>query len=196
MQIEGTNLLWRTRPKDANIKLSILIPTTADRKSFNDRISYELCRQANENVEIVWDYNDGTTGSKRNNLIKEAHGLYIAFVDSDDMITDCYIKKQLDVANSGLDCGSLNGLYFLNGVYGKPFIHSNKYTHWYNTPEAYIRTVNHLNCIKRDIALQIPYENITVGEDGRYSEALKASGLIKTEYQIKETLYLYYDRTK
>lgn len=172
------------------------------RVNFLTRINTEIDRQirilgVENHVEKLVLYGEReTTGNKRNQLIKDAKGEYVAFVDDDDMITDCYIKKQLDVANSGMDCGSLNGLYFLNGVYGKPFIHSNKYTHWYNTPEAYIRTVNHLNCVKRSIALQVPYENITIGEDGRYSEALKASGLIKTEYQIKETLYLYYDRTK
>lgn len=182
------------------MKLSILIPTTPDRdEKFNRRIGFELERQIRpyqDHIEIVWDFGPETTGFKRNRLIHKAKGEYTTFVDSDDMVTDCYIKKQLDVSISGMDCGSLNGLYFLNGVYGKPFIHSNKYTHWYNTPEAYIRTVNHLNCIKRSIALQVPYENITIGEDGRYSEALKASGLIKSEYAIKETLYLYYDRTK
>lgn len=173
------------------------------RANFCNRIHTELIRQYEllgykEEVEICINFDNGelSTGEKRNSLIRSAKGDYIAFVDDDDMITDCYVKKQLDVCDSGLDCGSLNGLYFLNGVYGKPFIHSNKYTHWYNTQEAYIRTVNHLNCIHRDIALQVPYEDITIGEDGRYSEALKASGLIKTEYEIKETLYLYYDRTK
>ena len=183
-------------------KLSILIPTLKGREHYFNRIKSELLRQMrslpNDDVVIqtCTDSCERTTGDKRNELINSAWGEYVTFVDDDDMITDVYVKKQLDVAHSGMDCGSLNGLYFLNGVYGKPFIHSNKYTHWYNTPEAYIRTVNHLNCIKRSIALQVPYENITVGEDGRYSEALKASGLIKTEYEIKETLYLYYDRTK
>lgn len=181
------------------MKLSIMIPSTPDRENFNTRISFELYRQLEPykgHAEVIWDLGTGSTGLKRNILVQKAKGEYVAFVDSDDMVTDCYIKKQLDVAISGMDCGSLNGLYFLNGVYDKPFLHSDKYSHWYNTIPAYIRTVNHLNCIKRDIALQIPYENITVGEDGRYSEQLKASGLIKSEYQIKETLYLYYDRTK
>lgn len=181
------------------MRLSILIPTTSDRNFFNKRIQFELTRQIKQSesrVEILLDFGVESTGLKRNRLIHKSRGEYIAFVDSDDMITDCYVQKQLEVSDSGMDCGSLIGLYFLNGVYHKPFFHSNKYTHWYNTPEAYIRTVNHLNCIKREIALRIPYENITVGEDGRYSEALKSSGLIQTEYTVKETLYLYYDRTK
>lgn len=185
------------------MKLSILIPTLIGRDNYLNRISNEIRRQYDlldkrEEVEIriVRDNRERTTGAKRNQLIKESNSDYIAFVDDDDMITDCYIQKQLDVANSDMDCGSLNGLYFINGMYGKPFIHSIKYHHWWADDKNYYRNPNHLNCIKREIALQVPYENITIGEDGKYSEALQKSGLVKTEYEIKETLYLYYDRTK
>lgn len=184
------------------MKLSILIPTMKGRERFLKRLIDNLSYQINEldswqDIEIIkCDDEFKTTGHKRNILIEKSEANYIAFIDDDDMITDCYIQKQLDVVNSGMDCGSLNGLYFLNGVYGKPFIHSNIYNEWYTDAIAYRRCPNHLNCIRRDIAIQIPYKDITVGEDGNFSMDLKASGLIKTEYEIKETLYLYYDRTK
>lgn len=187
-------------------RLSILIPTLYGREIFCHRIEKELwlqidllgVRNGKDGVTVCTMKDDRqlTTGAKRNELINFAQSDYIAFVDDDDMITDCYIQKQLDVANSGMDCGSLNGLYFLNGVYGKPFIHSIKYDHWWADDKNYYRNPNHLNCIKREIALKIPYQDITIGEDGRYSEALQKAGLVKTEFEIKETLYLYYDRTK
>lgn len=181
------------------MKLSILIPTTEDRKFFNRRIEFELYRQIDgfkHQVELLWDYGHETTGFKRNRLIENANGEYVAFVDSDDQITDVYIKKQLEVANSGLDCGELWGLYFLNGKFDRPFHHTMSVSNWHTEPTAYKRCNNHLNAIKRDIMLKIPFPDKTVGEDGVQSMALKDSGLIKTEHPIKETLYLYYDRTK
>lgn len=182
------------------MKLSILIPTTEDREKFNTRILFELNRQKSQyqrnEVELLWDFGTETTGFKRNRLVNTAKGEYTCFVDSDDMITDIYIKKQMDVVNSGMDCGSLNGLYFCNGIYDRPFTHSIKYKSWFTEREAYRRCPNHLNAVKRGIALQIPFPDKIVGEDGVQSMDMLASGLIKSEYEIKETLYLYYDRTK
>jgi hypothetical protein len=182
-------------------KLAILIPTTHDRKFFNERLKYILEWQrkqlANpEDVQILWNYNDGTIGEKRNGLVDVVESEGMSFVDSDDMVCDGYLQRGIDFVNSGMDAASLIGLYFANGVYDRPFYHSNKNTHWYTLPDRYIRTVNHLNFIKTSIAKQIPYEHKSFGEDGTMADALKASGLIKTEFEIKEVLYLYFARSK
>lgn len=183
--------------------LSILMPTMVSRQKYCDRILSELSWQKSflenpDDVEILVAGDDGKvpTGTKRTDLIQMASGLYIAFVDDDDMVTDVYLKKQLDVARSGMDCGSLKGLYFLNGKYDRPFLHSIEYTSWWQDDKYYYRTPNHLNAVKRELILDIPYENITVGEDGRWSEAVQKAGVLKTEYRIEETLYLYYDKSK
>lgn len=151
-----------------------------------------------DDVEFITlrDNGEKTTGEKRNECIRMAKGEYVAFVDDDDFVTPCYLKKQLDVAYSTLDCGSLKGLYFLNNVYDRPFIHSKRYDHWYQDDNFYYRNQNHLNCIKKSIAIDIPFPHIYVGEDGQYSQSLQASGRIQSEYIIAETLYLYFDRTK
>lgn len=185
------------------MKLEILTPTLHNRKHFYQRLNYEIIRQiqllgVSDYVEHTLQIDNGemTTGAKRNDMIRNSEAEYICFFDCDDMPTDVYVKKQLDVAISGMDCGSLNGLYFCNGVYDRPFTHSIKYRSWYTERDGYRRCPNHLNAIKRNIALQVPFPDKTIGEDGVQSMALLESGLIKTEYEIKETLYLYYDRTK
>ena len=184
-------------------KVSILIPTLESRVNFFKRIVAQLEWQRlqlpnPDDVEIIYNIDKGekSTGVKRNELVGNASGDYVAFVDDDDQISDVYLKKMVDAANSGLDAGSLVGLYFLNGVYDRPFLHSIKYTHWYQDDKFFYRDTNHLNIIKRSIALQVPYPDQFVGEDGKFSESLRASGLVKTEYEIKETVYFYFDRSK
>lgn len=185
-----------------NPKLSILIPTTNNRLRFNDRIISTLEWQRAHlvrpfEVQVLFSFDDNKTiGEKRNDLVKEAKGTIMAFVDSDDVICDGYLQHGLDCYDSGMDAATLTGLYFINGIYDRPFYHSDKYHKWYQDDKAYYRTVNHLNFIKTAIAKQIPYEHKSFGEDGVYSEQLKASGLIKTQFQIEQCLYLYFARTK
>lgn len=185
------------------MKLSILIPTLVSREKWLERILFNLnwqiskCTEPGE-VEVLTELDSGqaTTGEKRNRLMERAKGIAIAQFDDDDMPTDVYIQKGLDFANSGMDCASLKGLYFLNGVYDRPFLHSMKYKEWTQDSQFYYRGINHINFYKRELAIQVPYRDITVGEDGNWSYAMRDSGLLKTEYEIKETLYLYYARTK
>lgn len=184
-------------------KLSILILTTYKRKKWLDRMEFILDWQIaqlknKDDVEIIIIIDDGerTIGTKRNEAVERANGIAMAFVDEDDFIGDQYLQRGLDFVNSGKDVASLIGLYFSNGVYDRPFVHSDQYTHWYTEPTRYIRNNNHLNFIKTQIARKIKYEEVNFGEDGRYSEKLKASGLIKTEFEIKEVLYFYFARSK
>lgn len=186
-----------------NPKVSILIVSLQSRQAFRDRLLAELQRQFNElpqpgDVEIVLCVDNGekTTGEKRNMAVQAAKGEYVCQADDDDYVSPWYVKSLLEAANSGMDCASLIGLYFINGVFLKPFLHSNKYEKWWEDSHFFYRSINHLNMLKRSIALQVPYPDQKIGEDGVQSERLKASGLIQTEYEIKKVLYYYYDRTK
>jgi hypothetical protein len=183
--------------------ITLMIPTLANRANYLDRLLTTLYFQinllnANEDVEILTfvDRGEETTGAKRNWLVNNAKGLYVAGFDDDDFCTDIYIKKLLDAAKSGMDCAELWGLYFINGVYDRPFHHSIVYDHWWQDDKAYRRNPNHISLIKRELILDLPFPEKTVGEDGIFSENLFKSGRLKTEYKIKETLYLYFDRTK
>lgn len=184
--------------------ISILIPTLESRHKFHNRLLSELFWQidqilgAREKVQILEyvDRGETSTGAKRNWLVNNAKGQYIAGFDDDDMPTDCYIQTMLKVAESGADCGEFWGLYFSNGVYDRPFHHSIKHDHWYQDKNCYYRNPNHISLIKRELILDIPFPDITVGEDGQFSLKVQESGRLKTEHPVKETLYLYYARTK
>lgn len=185
------------------MKLSILIPNLNSRAYWLERIMYNLnwqiaqCTEPDQ-VEILVLKDDGeeTTGAKSNKLMDMATGIAIARVDDDDMVCDQYIQKGLDFANSDKDVASLTGLYFLNGVYDRPFFHSIQYEKWWHDMNAYYRCNNHLNFVKRDLVKHIRYQDKTVGEDGNWSMDIKNAGVLKTEYEIRECLYLYYARTK
>lgn len=184
-------------------KLSVIIVTLEKRKSFYDRLMNMLRYQQDqlnnpEDVEFVTVSDNGgvSTGLKTNHGVNIARGEYACRFDDDDIPTDVYLKKQLEVANSGCDCGEFRGLYFLNGQYDRPFIHSIKYNVWWQDAKAYYRCPNHLSAVKRHILLTFPYPDKYVGEDGIQSMEMQEAGVLRTEYPINETLYLYFDRTK
>lgn len=184
-------------------KLSIIILTIEKRENFFNRLMNLLVWQREQlsnpdDVEfvVIKDNGENSTGVKSNMGIAAAKGEYVCRFDDDDVPTDVYLKKQLEVANSGADCGEFNGLYFLNGKYDRPFIHSIKYDHWWQDDKFYYRTPNHLSAVKKSLIIDIPYPDKYEGEDGTWAMDVYKSGRLKNEYPVKETLYLYYDRTK
>jgi len=142
----------------------------------------------------------GITGSeqqakKRNTLVGlavNAGADYIAFFDDDDMPGENYIQKQMEVVDSGLDCGSLWGDIYWSGKKGKPFHHFLDCKEWWEDDLYYYRCINHLNCVKLSLMKQIPFPEQDFGEDGVQSMDLKNSGLLKTEYKIDEVIYHYF----
>jgi hypothetical protein len=95
----------------------------------------------------------------------------------------------------GVDCCSLRGVITWDGTKPEVFEHSIKYNEWKTNeqtePIRYERFINHLNCVKKSIANEIKYAEISHGEDRKWSEDLMKSGLIKTEYYIDSVLYHY-----
>lgn len=188
------------------LKLAILIPTITERQSSFKRVCAVLTKQINalpdpSQVKIlsVVDNKEITTGAKRNLLIEMAlasSAEYIAFFDDDDLASANYVQKQLDVANSGLDCGSLKGQIYWSGVAGKPFLHFLDCKAWWEDNNYYYRCPNHLNAIKLSLIKDIKFKDINFGEDGNWSEEIMRQGILKTEYQTNDILYHYFCGTK
>lgn len=178
--------------------LAILIPTLADRSQLLARLIRAFAKQAtNDRFVTITDRDTGKmpTGSKRNSLINRAFEMgipYVAFFDDDDLPGPTYIQRQLEVVDSGLDCGELWGNIYFSGKKGMPFHHSIEHKKWWQDNKAYYRCPNHLNCIKTSIMAQVPFPDQTIGEDGKQSEALAASGLLKTMYKIPDVIYHYF----
>lgn len=186
-------------------KLSILIPTIDERRPQFKELMLFLTAQAidhkiEEQVEIITLCDRGllSIGAKRNELLKRATGDYVAFIDDDDQVCSYYIGWGLKVAESGKDCGSLIGIYTVDGENPEYFEHSIKYKEYKTTSNEikYERYPNHLNFIKREIAQQFKFPEINHGEDTDWATQIFKAGAIKTEYEISQILYQYRYKTK
>lgn len=176
-----------------------MIPTLESRKNYFEKLLFKLQWQRlllpNPNdVEIIIcrDNGEKTTGWKRNWCVDQAKGVAMAFIDDDDDVTDRYLLKGIEFADSDKDVASLIGMYFAHGVYDRPFLHSLKYSSATQDANFYYRAPLHINFIKRDIVKHIKYPEKNIGEDGTWMDSVVSAGLLKTEFEIKETLYLYY----
>lgn len=192
-----------------SLKLAILIPTLVERRIQRNILSLALLSQiqalgADDHVEILYaeDNRENTTGAKRNGLINfaiEKGAEYISFFDDDDHPGETYIKRGLEVVESGMDCGELWGDIYFNGIKGNPFHHyidcvnpATGKIEWWQDENFYYRQINHLNFQKLSLVKDIPFPNQIFGEDGVQSERMRDAGIFKTMYPIPEIIYNYF----
>lgn len=185
------------------MKLSILIPHTTRYDAFMPRLQKQLDDQIGDQDIEVRKYIDGghiSIGKKRNKLLHDATGEYVAFIDSDDRISDNYIKRLLEGIELGVDCCSLTGIITEDGNNPLIFQHSIRYSAYKTNPDTepvrYERYPNHLNCIKASIAKQFTFPEINHGEDTDWATQIFNSQLLKCEYWIDEVMYFYEYRRK
>lgn len=188
-------------------KLAILIPTIVGREHFLSRLLSILKPQIekyNDDIELIveGDNRDMTIGAKRNLLTDKAvncGATHRIFADDDDTVTDDYLDLNIPGVYGNYDCNSLVGIYSLNGNINPKkhvFIHSIKYSNWYEDDTNYFRNPNHLNCIKLDLIKDIRFPESNFGEDGVWSERLHSANVLKNEYEITKPFYNYLSRTK
>ncbi len=177
------------------MKLSILICTMSQRESYFKRLMERLTPQLTDDVEIKAFCDDGemTIGAKRNALMQSAIGDYVAFVDDDDLVSINYITKVLSAVDTLPDCVGMEGIITFDGNNPRKFIHSLKYKKWFEKRGIYYRNPNHLNPIKREIALKEPFPEKNMGEDADFSKAVLKH--LKTEIYVPEPIYYYEYRT-
>lgn len=178
-------------------KLSILILTIPSRQASYWRLVTELRSQMliyapavgiipNDNPQL-------SIGEKRNRLLQSAQSEYVCFFDDDDWPSENYIDLLMKAADSGCDCASLKGRYFVDGKFDGIFEHSIKYDKWETVKGEikYLRTPNHLNMIKTEIAKQFKFPETNHGEDADWSKQIHNSGLLKKEFYIPDVIYHY-----
>jgi len=173
------------------MKLSILICTIGGRERLLNRLLKMLERQTSKQVEILIekDNREMTIGAKRNLLLEQAKGEYVCYIDDDDMVSGDYIPRILKALETNPDCCGIEGdLIRKDATYR--FIHSIQYNSWFRKGGIYYRCPNHLNPVKRELALLVGFHNKrSRDEDGVYSLQLRP--LLKTEVFIKEPIYFY-----
>lgn len=198
--------------------LSILICHLEDRSLVFQRLLDSLARQFRMSsgalnpsteiaqaglTELIIEKDNGhmSTGQKRNKLLERARGDYIAFVDDDDMVDENYVSRiesaiQCPKCGYAPDCLGLEGLIYiknvnLNKLVPQKFIHSLKYKSWFEKDGVFYRNPNHLNPVKREIALKVRFPHWTQREDFDYSQRMLP--LLKTEEMLSgNPLYHYY----
>jgi len=172
-------------------KLSLLIASLENRKPMLDNLTRFLKAIVTPEVEVLISLDTGekTIGTKRNELLRAATGDYIAFVDDDDYLSPLYIKLILEAIATFPDCVGITGIIMLKKEGPRLFKHSLQYKHWFEENNIYYRCPNHLNPVKREIALTNLFPEISDQEDRVYS--LNLQHKLKTEINIETPLYYY-----
>ncbi len=183
--------------------LSVLICSLHSREHFLKRLEAELIRQIEQyalqdEVEILTDIDNGqkTIGQKRNELVEKAQGKYVAFIDDDDMVSPFYLKTVLSGCKQDTDCVGLMGQMTTDGARPHTFIHSAKFKTYFEQNKVYYRPPNHLNAIKKEIAILFKFPERNFSEDTDWAMQVSRSNLIKTEASVNVILYYYLFRSK
>lgn len=179
--------------------LTIMIPTTVDRREQFANLINELQRQRmgfriEGLVEIIWreDNKEISVGLKRQQLLEDAKGEFVVGFDSDDFPAPTYLE---DILNSLLSNPEIDHVGFIedcdiDGAKSRS-IFSIKHKSWDEKEEGYdqVRCANPKSVIRRTKALQVGYKDLRWGEDRVFAEAV--TPLLESEVFIDKPLYKY-----
>lgn len=153
-------------------------------------------------VYTLEDEGAETTGRKRQRLIEETDAEFVAHVDDDDLVAPTYVGDILGAIKQGADVVGFKVRCYEDGGLSGFAVHSLANDRWSeqrleNGMVHYTRTPNHLNPIRRNIALQVGFPSETVGEDADYARRLYAGfGKTMKEVFLDKCLYDYFQRTR
>jgi len=185
------------------MKWSILICSIPKRKEMLNALLNELYRQIQERelsneIEILWlsdeaDVPRMSIGLKRQALLDQAKGEYTCFIDDDDWVSPDYIRKIWDCLRKNPDVIGITGIITINGKQktARKFIHSRKYKSYFQQNLTYYRPPNHLNPMRRSIALMVEFSDTSHGEDTEWAMTLCKLNPYNTELLINEPVYFY-----
>ena len=173
------------------MRLSILICTMPVRQKMLKELCDSLnCYRFNGDVELLIDDRMNiTTGTKRNDLLKRAKAEYVVFIDDDDNVSSDYVTLVLDAIIPRPDCIGIQGVMTTNGAALKQWYISKEYKTWHENNGIYYRTTNHISPVRRSIAIQVGFPDISFGEDYQYSMGILP--LLQTEIKIEKNIYHY-----
>lgn len=183
--------------------LTIMIPTTVDRRPLFTKLIVELWRQVFENnfhpyVNIIWEEDEKqiSVGLKRKRLLQRAEGTFVVGFDSDDFPDPAYIKEIVTalINNPNIDHVGFQEDCTIDGEKSLS-IFSIKHKSWDEKEEGYdqVRCANPKSVIRRSKALQVGFIDSRFGEDRIFSEAV--TPLLESEVFINKPLYKYIHRS-
>lgn len=183
------------------MKLSILIPTLESRKDMLSLLLAELRHQIEReglggDVEILLAADNGqkTVGAKRNELLEQAQGDFVAFVDDDDEVTEDYVYQIYEAIarNPEIDCVGMRGVMTRGGIaHQRQVVYSIHYPGPFESGGIYYRPPCHLTPVRREIALKFRYGDVNLGEDANWSTSVAGNKALKKEFFVNKVLYHY-----
>jgi len=185
--------------------LSVLIPTLQSRAEALARLLGHLNAQREQHglggdVEVLTlrDGGEESVGRKRNRLVEQAAGDFVAFVDDDDDVSDDYLPLICDAlrGHSDIDCVGIRGVITFRGRHPQTFIHSLRYRDYFKRGDTYFRPPYHLNPMRRAVALRYRFEEVNYGEDVEWALRLCRDGALQSELFIDSPIYFYHSRRR
>jgi hypothetical protein len=176
---------------------SILIPTMTGREesvkrlltSINEkktRICPGLCIE----ICLSFDNKEMSIGKKRQQLMKDARGKYMSFIDDDDEVTDAYFEDAKACIEGKFQVCRLRGQ-----IKQYTFTHSLEFneTSMAAIGEIFTRPPNHLNIMLTDAARFVPFNDMKLYEDFDWAIRLSKFRFFDKEYQsdLSRIHYLY-----
>jgi glycosyltransferase involved in cell wall biosynthesis len=177
------------------MRLSVLICSLHRRKPLLDRLLAVLEPQLTGDVQLLIDADNGetVTGIKRQRQLEQSTGQWVCWIDDDDLVSGDYVACLLDALEHNPDCVGFKVNRYKDGRRIGKAIHSLRYQRFGKRLDeeglVYERTPNHLNPVRRELALATGFKPWLTAEDIDYACRLRP--LLKTEQFIGRYLYDY-----
>lgn len=183
--------------------LSICICSIFTRSSYLERLLAVLRPQLGNRVELLLSIDAGqvSIGEKRQRMIEQAAGLYVVFIDDDDLVSPDYVREILAAIHRRpeADCITYRSKRYCDGLYEGDCTYSlssptNEGFTYLDGFKTYQRFPYHVTPIRREIALKVGFESMDFREDTVFAERLRPH--LQTEEFIDAFLYEYWWRTQ
>lgn len=155
-----------------------------------------LAPQVTPEVEILINMDSGaaTIGDKRNSLLRAAEGKWVCQADDDDVLAPDYVEQIMLGITQNVDVVSIRGVYCENGKEKGVFI-DKPYQPWQTIPGdgtlTFLRGVQHLDAVRREIATSVKFESRGFGEDHIWSKTIEQKFPALSFYQVPKDIYRY-----
>ena len=131
-----------------------------------------------------------SVGMKRQILMNNATGRYIVYIDDDDMVPEYYVEEIMQAIKQDVDYIGFQMQMSVDGVDTKPTFHDwGRYKYWYDDENGYYRGVSDKNPVRRSIAVNHPFVDVSLGEDKHWADRVAQD--IKTSTYIDKIMYYY-----
>ena len=145
--------------------VTIITPTTHERREFNGCIIKMVEAQDYPNIEHIMDFEVGSVGAKRQRMCESAKGEIIVHFDSDDHYAPDWVSKSISaLLASGADIVGLAAANFYDV--------DSKETYQYTYPpndNIHGATM----CYFKDLAIKNPFSKLMEGEDSQFCRGKK-----------------------